>query len=180
MKTLLLKLEEGLKEKKDDLIRFWALAFIFTFVLTMVFYFPYVHITGSLDVSLPQRFFLWIKPSQDPKEKDLQIRRYRYVEVYVGDLTMYPPIRKKHVLYLIKEVACFPGDYLLAKEGKFYCNGKLIARAHPKSPSPPISYDGKIPEGMYFLLGKHPYSFDSRYIGLVPLERVTGVLIPLF
>lgn len=180
MKTLLLKLEEDLRRKQRDLIKFFALTLIFILLVALIFYFPYFHVIGSLDASMPYRFYLWIKPSSDPEEKDLQIRKYRYVEVFVGDLTQYKPIREKRVLYFIKEVACFPGDYLLAKGGKFFCNGKLFALAHPQSPSPPISYNGRIPKGMYFLLGKHFFSFDSRYIGLISINRVTGVLIPLF
>lgn len=178
MRTSLLRSGKG--SERENLVKFFTFAFFFTLLVAFVFYFPYFHVIGSLDVSMPQRFYLWIKPSSDPREKDRQIRKYRYVEVYVGDLTQYPPIRKKKVLYLIKKVACFPGDYLLAGGGKFYCNGKLMGVAHPRSPSPPFSYDGVIPEGKYFILGEHPYSFDSRYIGLIDRGRVTGVLIPLF
>ncbi|HHJ63328.1 MAG TPA: hypothetical protein ENJ61_00310 [Aquifex aeolicus] len=180
MRTLLQKLEESLKQKEKELTKFFLFSFIFYTALTFVFFFPYVHIIGSLDTSMPHRFYLWIRPSEDPEEKDAQIRKRRYVEVYVGDLTQYPPIREKGVLYLIKKAVCFPGDFLAARGGEFYCNGKLIAVAYPEAPVPPISYDGRIPEGRYFVLGIHPASFDSRYMGLVSLDRITGVLIPLF
>jgi len=180
MRTLLQRLEEDLKGKKDSLVKFFTFALFFTLLITVVFYFPYFHVIGSLDVSMPQRFYLWIKPSSDPKEKDKQIRKYRYVEVFVGDLTRYDPVRRKGVLYLIKKVVCFPGDYLLAESGKFYCNGRFIGKAHPKAPADPFSYRGKIPEGKYFILGTSSLSFDSRYMGLMDGRRITGVLIPLF
>ncbi len=180
MRTLLQKLEESLKQRERELTKFFLFSFILYTVLVFIFFFPYFHIVGSLDVSMPYRFYLWIKPSDNPKEKDAQVRKYEYVEVYVGDLIQYSPIRDKGVIYLIKKVVCFPGDFFLARRGEFYCNGKLIAVAHPEAPAPPVSYEGRIPEGRYFVLGVHPASFDSRYLGFISLDRITGVLIPLF
>lgn len=180
MRTLLVRLEKDLKRKRKELTKFFTLSFALSLILTLLFYFPPVRIVGSLDNSLSYRFFIRIKASDDPREKDKQIRKYRYVEAYVGDLLQYPPIREKRVLYLVKKVACFPGDKLEVRGDKFYCNGNFIARAHPESPFPPISESGVIPEGHYFLLGTHPRSFDSRYMGVFPIRRITAVLIPLF
>ena len=180
MKTLLRRLEESLEKNKEKLIRFYFSVFITFLIITFVFYFPYIHVIGSLDVSMSRRFYLKILPPSDEKEKEKAIRKHGYVEIFVGDLEEYPPIKEKKVLYLIKKVVCFPGDYLIAENGKFYCNGRLIAEAHPESPSPPISFRGRIPEGMFFAVGEHPKSFDSRYIGLIPSRRITGLLIPLF
>lgn len=179
MRTLLGSLEKSLREKERELIKLYTLSLFAIILIAFVFYFPFFHVIGSLDKSLPWRFYLWIRPSKDLTEKDRQIRTYRYVEAYVGDLD-YPPIRRKGVLYFIKKVVCFPGDFLLAEKGEFYCNGRLIAVAHPKSPSPPITFSGIVPQGYYFLLGTHRFSFDSRYIGLISSERITGVLLPLF
>jgi len=173
MRTSLQRLE------KSYLVKFFLFAFVVSLIFAFLFYFPLFRVVGTLDNSMPQRFYLWIKPSQDPKKKDEQIRKYRFVEAFVEDLD-YLPIKKKKVKYFVKEVVCFPKDYLLAKEGKFYCNGKFLGQANPRSPHPPISYDGEIPEGYYFLMGKNPFSFDSRYMGLISIDRITGVLIPIF
>jgi len=181
MKILLRRLEERLQEEKKTfrtLALSYSLALLF---VTLLFYLPFFRIIGSLDYSLPYRFFLWIKPASDPKEKDGQIRKYGYVEVYVGDIQdKYTPLKKKGVLYLIKKVGCYPGDVLTFKGGAFYCNGKRLGRAHPEAPAPPFKWNGRIPKGHYFLIGTHPRSFDSRYMGFFSLDRITGVLIPLY
>jgi len=166
-------------EKNSNLVKFFLFAFISSLLFAFLLEFPLFHVVGALDNSMPYKFYLWIKLSSDKREKDEQIRKYRIVEIFVKDLD-YVPIKKKRVKYLVKEVVCFPKDYLLAKDGNFYCNGKFLGKAHPLSPHPPISYDGVIPEGYYFVMGKHPFSFDSRYMGLISIDRITGVLIPIF
>lgn len=165
------------KRLGGDLSKFYVGSFLITLLIAFVFYFPYAHVIGSLDSSMPYRFYLWIYPGDNNKEE--KIRRYRYVEVYVADLTQYPPIEKKGVRYLIKKAVCFPGDTLETKGMAFFCNGEYIGEAVRMS-VPNFTYKGEIPEGYYFVIGTHPKSFDSRYLGLISEERITGVLIPIY
>jgi len=40
-------------------------------------------------------------------------------------------------------------------------------------------YNGAIPDGMYFMMGSHKDSYDSRYYGLVDKDRFIGGAYPL-
>jgi len=149
-------------------IKYFAIAFFINWIL---FLNPFVRIIASKDISLPYKVFLEIR-------KFREIRKGDYVEIYVGDMKL--PIRKGKVKYLIKQVVCVHEDKLVYRDGNFYCNGKLLGKVHKEAPSKPFKYNGTIPDGFFFVMGKHERSFDSRYIGLIPKERIVAKLIPLF
>mgnify|MGYP006188389611 CR=1 FL=1 len=82
-----------------------------------------------------------------------------------------------------KMVGCIAGDYLSFVGGAFYCNDELLARPlvadRLDEKLPVFRYEGVIPEGKAFMVGSHPYSGDSRYLGFVDVETVKRV-IPLW
>jgi len=84
----------------------------------------------------------------------------------------------------IKEVVCFPGDILEVRGRDYYCNGVYLGRAKERSRKgvsvDNFKWNGPVPEGMYFVKGVHPDSYDSRYYGFVSKERIIGVGRPLF
>lgn len=149
------------------------LLFALTFFLFVaVFFNPYARVVGAMDVSLPHRIFLEVRVFDGVKKGD-------YVEVYVGDVNL-PVKRKIKPEYLIKVVGCMEGDRLEYVKGVYYCNGKEIARINPGAPFRPFEFSGVIPKGKLFVIGKHPYSYDSRYMGFVDEKRVVAKMIPLF
>ena len=81
---------------------------------------------------------------------------------------------------LTKQLACGPGDTLRFADGVHTCNGQvidhiLLSKLEDGTPVPPFQYDGVIPEGQGFLLGTHPRSLDSRYLGLFPIQGARKV-----
>ena len=82
-----------------------------------------------------------------------------------------------------KIVACVGGDRLERYGQEVFCNGRFLATIKTLDsagqPLPDSQLPETIPEGMAFMLGTHASSGDSRYFGLVPLDKVKKV-IPLW
>jgi conjugative transfer signal peptidase TraF len=87
-----------------------------------------------------------------------------------------------------KPVWAVPGDYLEVTGNQISLLGAEGYRA--KAVALPTDIQGRsiplalkterVPDGQYALLSTyHPRSFDSRYLGLVPLNKVVSVITPL-
>nr|WP_245999156.1 hypothetical protein [Eilatimonas milleporae] len=84
----------------------------------------------------------------------------------------------KNVHNLTKLALCMPGDELRRIGLIFVCNGRLIsvAKSETQSGLPLEVFDwsgGPVPDGVFFAGSPHPDGYDSRYFGLVPLDRAT-------
>jgi signal peptidase I len=110
-----------------------------------------------------------------------------YSDINVGDYVIldfwgsqYYPEHEK----MVKEVVCKEGMYLKVVGRDYYCNGVYLGRAKDRDRYGKyvenIKFDGIIPEGYYFLMGTHPDSYDSRYYGLAPKERIIGKVLFVF
>mgnify|MGYP000061180902 CR=1 FL=1 len=104
-------------------------------------------------------------------------------EVHKGDYVLFtaqhPIINGGVPTHLTKQVACVAGDRLHFDGSTWYCNGEVLGGViRSTSDGKPIDVaqaEGVIPAGMLFLMGTHPRSFDSRYLGLIEEKRVTKV-----
>lgn len=80
---------------------------------------------------------------------------------------------------ITKRLVCEPGDYLRFDGAAWYCNGEKLGvpltTTISGKPLEPFVYDGLVPVGQGFVMGTSPYSFDSRYLGFVPIEHMTKV-----
>lgn len=135
-----------------------------------------IKIVVAKDVSLPYNVFLYL-----PKKKSFREGDYiEFVEVFKEPRFA----RLGNPVFLIKKIACGEGDILETKGLNFYCNGKKIAVAKTTTPKGEkikiFKFSGKLPEGYYFVIGTHPYSFDSRYLGLIYKSQITAWVIPLW
>ena len=84
-----------------------------------------------------------------------------------------------------KKVGCVSGDSLSVKWKKhYYCNGTYLGYAKDKSikgnPVENFIHNGIIPEGMLFVIGDHPDSYDSKYFGFLRKENVKAIAYPIF
>lgn len=74
---------------------------------------------------------------------------------------------------LRKHIAGIPGDIILETENGVFINGTLLSNSQPISKRStitiPLNQKIVIPENYYYVAGKNPHSFDSRYYGLVHL-----------
>lgn len=100
--------------------------------------------------------------------------------------------RERHYLpegaLACKELAGLPGDRvttldgvnLLESNGQTRELGRLLAVDREGRPSHALVYDGSpVPAGWYYLHSPHPRGLDSRYLGLIPQDRLVKVLTPL-
>ena len=95
-----------------------------------------------------------------------------------GDYVM-APARHEYIPpqypYLTKRALCLPGETLSFVDGSFLCDGILLNTTKPETltgaPLTPFQWrTGPVPEGFAFVGSDHPDGFDSRYLGLFPLE----------
>lgn len=91
-------------------------------------------------------------------------------------------------LKAVKRIACMEGQRLKTSEeyGRiiYYCDDKSIAildifKDSNGSPLKFFSYDGVIPEGYIFMLGNMAKSYDSRYWGLLAVENLKRLVLPI-
>ncbi|WBO21757.1 S26 family signal peptidase [Sphingomonas abietis] len=108
-----------------------------------------------------------------------------------GDYVMYTlfhPIAGPKPVNVTKHALCMPGDRLTWREmpslsgpkvrdTQFFCNGTLLGTALPFTRDgrhlTHEMWTGVIPAGQMYIGSHHPQGFDSRYFGLVRLDRLT-------
>lgn len=148
----------------------WIKVFVIPLVIFVAIFFnPFVRPIGALDVSLPYRVFLELRVFEE-------IERGDYVEIYVGDMDL----PKEGVRFLIKKVVCKEGDFLLVEGDAYFCNGEKVAEAYRGAFTERFIYKGEVPKGKYFVVGEHPKSYDSKYMGFVDRSRIVAKVVPLF
>jgi signal peptidase I len=97
---------------------------------------------------------------------------------------------------IVKRVGCLEGDELLINGRAYYCvrkdsrepvflgvakeRSKTGIKVNQFNPCGSEECRIKVPEGYLFVVGDHKDSYDSRYFGWVPYERIVAVAKPLF
>jgi signal peptidase I len=85
---------------------------------------------------------------------------------------------------LMKHVVAVPGDVVTLTPQGTYVNGRLFQRsgipatARGYRPFPFGTYT--LQPGQYWLLGTSTDSWDSRYIGPVPIDLIEGIIRPVW
>lgn len=78
----------------------------------------------------------------------------------------------------LKYVAALPGDHVTITTDSYIVSRGRIGTVRGDI-RPAHLYDGEVSPGYVFVAGMHPYSYDSRYYGPVPVDRLR-VYRPLF
>jgi signal peptidase I len=157
---------------KEIIIRRYEV-YVVIISLILYFYSKFVGYIGfTTSPSVPIRMFYVSNIYSDIDVGD-------YVKLNFWGSQYYPEGEK-----MVKNVVCKEGMYLKVVERDYYCNGVYLGRAkerdHYGRYVENFKYNGVIPEGYYFLMGTHPDSYDSRYYGLAPRERIIGKVLFVF
>lgn len=98
---------------------------------------------------------------------------------YVLFEAQHPIINEGRKSHLTKQVVCVEGQQLAYQADTFSCDGQVLgAVIHKTFDGTPIevaAFNGVIPAGKVFVMGPHPRSFDSRYLGLLDRAQLTRV-----
>lgn len=79
---------------------------------------------------------------------------------------------------IIKRVVAVGGDTVIVSDGELRINGEILEEEYIKEPYEHISDFFLVPPQCVYVLGDNRnFSRDSRMIGFIPIEEVTGVLI---
>lgn len=86
----------------------------------------------------------------------------------------------------VKRVVALEGDRVELRRNELHINGQPAARINPvilaRAGMAISRLDDVdvVPHGQAIVLGAAPDSFDSRYFGLVPVDRFQGTAVPLW
>lgn len=92
----------------------------------------------------------------------------------------------KDGLTLTKVVAGMPGDHVVVDERGMWINNKFWGPHSPliinklKIDPASLRADYVIPKDKVLMMGTMPGSYDGRYWGLVPADKITGSATPLW
>lgn len=117
-----------------------------------------VHIAGNNTTSMPRGFY---RLGHDPFRRD-------------GLVTTKS---------LLKRMVGVPGDEICPNADGTYINHQRVPNSAPAATFPAqrqVNYCFVLPKGWYWLLGDSPDSWDSRYIGPVPLSDIASTAQPLW
>lgn len=150
-------------------------------VLAILLLYAVVHFIGSnfykliinTNHSLPQKLFIVNLKNKTPARGDFMVFHFKGSEYYERGHRM------------VKIVTCLPGDELkVDNQKRYFCNGVYLGTARATDskgrPVDNFKWNGKIPEGNYFVMGTSEDSYDSRYWGFVEEKDIVGVARPVF
>ena len=107
-------------------------------------------------------------------DKDIMILdkiSYRFTSINRFDIVVI----KKNNEYLIKRVIGLPGETLEYKDNKLYINEVLVEENFLHKDTENFTFEGKIPEDCYFVVGDNRGdSLDSRIIGVIKKDEILG------
>lgn len=108
-----------------------------------------------------------------------------------GDYVMFElqhPIAGPEPVSVTKLALCVPGDRLTkiempsrlsstAMDARYFCNGDRLGTTLPFAGNgmklDHMQWSGIVPPGMVYVGSHHPQGFDSRYLGLLPITKLT-------
>jgi signal peptidase I len=83
----------------------------------------------------------------------------------------------------IKRALALPGDHVMFTPRGIYRDGRLIPNSAPEAGIPRRFPDGSyiVPPEMFLGMGTDdPDSWDSRYVGFLPLSLIAGKVTPIW
>lgn len=136
----------------------------FYLLASAVFVVPYSYEHMPIRIDITQQASLdnklWLTYSDLSKDTE-------YV-LFTPPLTKYT--KDRDVEYL-KKIGCSQGQSLEVIDNIYFCDGKPLGKALEKDMNgnkmEKFIFNGIVPNGELFVVGTHPYSFDSKYFGFI-------------
>jgi conjugative transfer signal peptidase TraF len=133
----------------------------------------------SATASMPRGFYL-IVPIYN-------IKRYDIVEFKPPQAALLFAQKRKWIPasgLMIKYIFAIPGDTVCVRNNVVLINHKKIGRVYDSyadgRPLPQIHICNKLNLGQYFVMStKSERSFDSRYFGVITLNNILGIVLPI-
>jgi signal peptidase I/conjugal transfer pilin signal peptidase TrbI len=163
-------------------LSFWKVVFAILFLAIPGFILPSKLVIGYGD---SVKYTLFWKVSKD---------EFSYDDYVVLKMPKEDPFAKG--MNIVKRIGCKEGDELLIEGKAYYCLRKgereaiFLGEAKERSrtgvkvnqfnPCGDNPCRVGVPSGHFFVIGDHKDSYDSRYFGWVPYERVVVVAKPIF
>lgn len=132
----------------------------------------------STSPSLKHRIFFLTRANSEIKLGDYLVFRHKDSDFVQKGLD---PTNDR----MIKKVGCRPGEILSTDiERNYFCGQKLLGVAlqtDSKGRSLPLfQFSGTVPEDSYFMVGRNPRSFDSKYFGFVHADDILYKALPIW
>jgi type IV secretory pathway protease TraF len=84
----------------------------------------------------------------------------------------------------VKRIACVSGEDLRVEGRDYFCGSRHLGTAKEFTKKGrrlnQFIYNGKVPEGKYFVAGSHKDSYDSRYWGFLDEKAIINSAYPIF
>lgn len=144
---------------------------------------------------IPSRICITLTPSLNKRVfwmnhnvKNIQRNDYVLFSLDTGrlspEVSIPDEVRRGDKVRAMKRVACVSGDLLKVEGQDYYCNNTFIGRSKLLSIKGekliPFIFNGIVPEGLVFLTGDHPDSYDSRYYGFIDRMTFQAHAWPIF
>jgi type IV secretory pathway protease TraF len=151
----------------------WAV-FLALYLLAGTFLFRHINVTNTPSLNT-RVFFLRFDVDK------ARIAKGSYIVCRLPDAGFF---RNPENLMVTKRVECADGQRLDTRGRDFFCEGRYLGRGKEHTlngkKAEIFSFNGRVPEGAFFVMGDHPNSFDSRYFGFVWRKDVKAIAYPLF
>jgi conjugal transfer pilin signal peptidase TrbI len=161
------------QESKKALLYFAIAAVLLYGIAYVGFYFLKDKYLVAVDTtgSTTHKFFVVEKLNKN----DIEVQNGEYIAFHFSH-DNDPYYENGH--NFIKKVACSEGETLSLIANDFFCNERYLGigkkRDSKNKPVELFKYEGKIPQGHYFVMGDSFNSYDSRYWGFVKKDQIIG------
>lgn len=159
---------------------------IMFFLLLLLAGFAGSFLPGRISVTLTPsvKHRIWWLSSDTSQVQHGQYVLFRLPSSRLEGMTVPDSVVVGEDIRAIKRVGCDEGEYVSQKGRDFFCGEEFLGHAKDKShkgdPLTPFWFSGPVPGGKVFLVGDHPDSFDSRYLGFVDKNDYIAWARPIF
>lgn len=146
---------------------------LFTGIMFVFFQYSPIHVSFVLSESVNPKLIFWAEVNNHI------IGKSDYIIVKWDKDNDVMGLKKGQ--FLTKKVFCSPRMTLKREVNQFYCNDSPsnIIKEHSRNGTllQAFDYNGELNSTSYFVEGDNPFSYDSKYFGLVDRDQIVGIVM---